>query len=77
MCDLQQRLQRTKDQVEEIQACSRSWCCPLLERREGRRDALLALEERADRLERCHAHIHSCGDKMHLDRKSTRLNSSH
>ena len=66
MCDLQQRLQRSKDQVEEIQACSRSWCCPLLERREGRRDALLALEERADRLERCHAHIHSCGDKMHF-----------
>uniref|UniRef100_A0A3P9AKI4 Dynein axonemal heavy chain 17 n=1 Tax=Esox lucius TaxID=8010 RepID=A0A3P9AKI4_ESOLU len=68
--DLERRFQRTKDHVEEIQDCMRAWATPLYDRREGKKDTLLSLEDRADRLERCYAQIRSSGDKIHFLLKS-------
>lgn len=66
MCDLEGRLQRSKDNVEEIQSILRSWSVPVFERREGRRDALLGLDDRAERLHRFYALIRSSGEKIHF-----------
>nr|XP_029540762.1 LOW QUALITY PROTEIN: dynein heavy chain 9, axonemal [Oncorhynchus nerka] len=70
VCDLEKRLQRTKDHVEEIQGCMRALASPLYDRREGKRDTLLSLDDRADRLERCYAQIRSSGEKIHFLLKS-------
>uniref|UniRef100_A0A665X2B6 Dynein, axonemal, heavy chain 9 n=1 Tax=Echeneis naucrates TaxID=173247 RepID=A0A665X2B6_ECHNA len=66
VCDLESRLQRTKDNVEEIQCCMRSWARPLFDRKEGKKDALLSLEDRADRLDRFYSLFHASGEKIHL-----------
>uniref|UniRef100_A0A4W6G4Y5 Dynein axonemal heavy chain 17 n=1 Tax=Lates calcarifer TaxID=8187 RepID=A0A4W6G4Y5_LATCA len=66
VCDLESRLQRTKDNVEEIQGCMRSWASPMFDRKEGKKDALLSLEDRAERLDRFYSLIRSSGDKIHF-----------
>ncbi|XP_034563350.1 dynein heavy chain 9, axonemal [Notolabrus celidotus] len=66
ICDLESRLQRTKDNVEEIQSCMRSWARPMFDRKEGRKDTLLCLEDRAERLERFYGLIKSSGEKIHF-----------
>uniref|UniRef100_A0A4W6G7A8 Dynein axonemal heavy chain 17 n=1 Tax=Lates calcarifer TaxID=8187 RepID=A0A4W6G7A8_LATCA len=70
VCDLESRLQRTKDNVEEIQGCMRSWASPMFDRKEGKKDALLSLEDRAERLDRFYSLIRSSGDKIHFLLKS-------
>ncbi|KAM6951484.1 dynein beta chain, ciliary-like [Aplochiton taeniatus] len=70
VCDLDSRLQRTKDNVEEIQRSMRAWACPIFDRREGKKDTLLSLEDRADRLEKFYAQIRSSGEKIHFLLKS-------
>ncbi|KAG7239799.1 hypothetical protein INR49_028387 [Caranx melampygus] len=52
VCDLDTRLQRAKDNVEEIQNCMRLWASPVFDRKEGKKDTLLSLEDRAERLDR-------------------------
>lgn len=66
VCDLENRLQRTKDNVEEIQNCMRSWACPMFDRKEGKKDTLLSLEDRAERLDRFYSLIRSSGEKIHF-----------
>ena len=66
ICDLEGRLQRTKDNVEEIQSCMRSWASPMFDRKEGKKDALLSLEDRAERLDRFYSLIRSSGEKIHF-----------
>lgn len=66
VCDLESRLQRTKDNVEEIQSCMRSWASPMFDRKEGKKDALLSLEDRAERLDRFYGLIRSSGEKLHF-----------
>lgn len=66
MCDLESRLRRTKDNVEEIQSCMKSWASPVFERREGRKDTLLSLEDRAERLDRFYGLVRSSGEKIHF-----------
>uniref|UniRef100_A0A7N8YQ50 Dynein, axonemal, heavy chain 9 n=1 Tax=Mastacembelus armatus TaxID=205130 RepID=A0A7N8YQ50_9TELE len=66
VCDLESRLQRAKDNVEEIQNCMRSWANPLFDRKEGKKDALLSLEDRAERLDRFYSLIRSSGEKIHF-----------
>ncbi|XP_044194722.1 dynein heavy chain 9, axonemal isoform X6 [Thunnus albacares] len=66
VCDLESRLQRTKDNVEEIQSCMRSWACPMFDRKEGKKDTLLSLEDQAERLDRFYSLIRSSGEKIHF-----------
>lgn len=66
VCDLESRLQRTKDNLEEIQSCMRSWTSPMFDRKDGKKDALLILEDRAERLERFYSLIRSSGEKIHF-----------
>uniref|UniRef100_A0A3Q3NPA1 Dynein heavy chain 9, axonemal-like n=1 Tax=Labrus bergylta TaxID=56723 RepID=A0A3Q3NPA1_9LABR len=70
VCDLETRLQRTKDNVEEIQSCMKSWATPMFERKEGKKDALLSLEDRTERLDRFYGLIRSSGEKIHFLLKS-------
>ncbi|XP_056325895.1 dynein heavy chain 9, axonemal [Danio aesculapii] len=64
--DLEQHLQRTKDNVEEMQSLMKSWATPLHDRKEGRKEMLLNLEERSERVERTYSHIRSSGARIHL-----------
>ena len=66
VCDLESRLQRTKDNLEEIQSCMRSWTSPMFDRKDGKKDTLLILEDRAERLERFYSLIRSSGEKIHF-----------
>lgn len=66
VCDLESRLQRAKDNVEEIQSCMRSWANPLFDRKEGKKDALLSLEDKAERLDKFYSLIRSSGEKIHF-----------
>lgn len=65
VCDLESRLQSTKDNVEEIQSCMRSWASPMFDRKDGKKEALLSLEDRAERLDRFYTLIKSSGEKIH------------
>ncbi|XP_051927996.1 dynein heavy chain 9, axonemal [Hippocampus zosterae] len=66
ICDLESRLQKAKDNVEEIQNCIKSWASPLFDRKEGKKDALLSLDDRAERLDRFYCTIRSSGDQIHF-----------
>ncbi|XP_059180294.1 dynein axonemal heavy chain 9-like [Centropristis striata] len=70
VCDLESRLQRTKDNVEQIQTCMRSWASPLFDRKEGKKDALISLEDRSERIDRFYTLIRSSGEKIHFLLKS-------
>lgn len=63
--ELESSLQRTKDNVEEIQAVMKTWVTPIFERKEGKKDSLLNLEDRTERLEKCYGHIRDSGGKIH------------
>ncbi|XP_030631579.1 dynein axonemal heavy chain 9 isoform X2 [Chanos chanos] len=62
---LEERLQRAKDNVEEIQSLMKSWASPIFERREEKKDTLLNLEDKAERLERTYTQIKASGTKIH------------
>uniref|UniRef100_A0AAR2IP24 Dynein heavy chain 9, axonemal n=1 Tax=Pygocentrus nattereri TaxID=42514 RepID=A0AAR2IP24_PYGNA len=64
--DLEKRLQRTKDNVDEIQSIMKMWANPIFERKEGKKDSLLSLEDKMERLERTYSQIHTSGSKIHL-----------
>ncbi|XP_033840356.1 dynein heavy chain 9, axonemal isoform X2 [Periophthalmus magnuspinnatus] len=70
VCDLESRLQRSKENIEEIQRITRVWATPVFERRDGRRDTLLGLEEQAERMERFYDIVCSSGVKIHFLLKS-------
>uniref|UniRef100_A0A8C5D1B4 Dynein heavy chain 9, axonemal n=1 Tax=Gadus morhua TaxID=8049 RepID=A0A8C5D1B4_GADMO len=66
VCDLESRLQRAKNNVEEVQKCTRSWASPIFGRREGKKEALISLEDRPERLEKFYGLVRSSGEKIHL-----------
>lgn len=66
VCDLEHQLQRSKDNVEEIQKILRSWVVPLYGRKENKKDSLLSLEDRTDRLNRFYSLIQTSGEKIHF-----------
>ncbi|KAK2835022.1 hypothetical protein Q5P01_015506 [Channa striata] len=70
VCDLENRLQRTKDNVEEVQSCLRSWANPIFDRKEGKKDTLLSLEDKKERLDKFYSLIQSSGEKIHFLVKS-------
>uniref|UniRef100_A0A8D2N8R8 Dynein axonemal heavy chain 17 n=1 Tax=Zonotrichia albicollis TaxID=44394 RepID=A0A8D2N8R8_ZONAL len=65
VCDLEQRVQKAKDNVEEIQSIVRSWGSPMLERRDPKREAVLSLEECQERLERRYSLVREAGHRIH------------
>ncbi|XP_077481740.1 dynein axonemal heavy chain 9 isoform X2 [Stigmatopora argus] len=66
VCDLESRLQRTKDNVEEIQNCMKSWESPLYDRKDRKKDTLLSLDDRIERRTRFYSMIRSSGEKIHF-----------
>ncbi|NWI39535.1 DYH9 protein, partial [Picathartes gymnocephalus] len=63
--DLEQRVQKAKDNVEEIQRLVHSWGSPVFQRRDSRREAVLSLEECQERLERRYSLIRDSGHRIH------------
>lgn len=44
----------------------RSWASPMFDRKDGKKDTLLSLEDRAERLDRFYNLIRSSGQKIHF-----------
>jgi dynein heavy chain len=64
--DLEQRVQSTKTNVETISQLMAQWAeSPLFERKDGKKDTLLSLEDRETRLSTRHGEIKTAGDKIH------------
>lgn len=64
--DLEKRLQRTKDNVEEMRCIMKSWTHPIFERKDGKKDVLLCLEDKQERLEKTYSQICASGTKLHF-----------
>lgn len=65
VCDLEQRVQKAKDNVEEIQSVVRSWGLPIFERRDSKRESVLSLEECQECLERRYSLVRDSGQRIH------------
>ncbi|NXH48679.1 DYH9 protein, partial [Dicaeum eximium] len=65
VCDLEQRVRKAKDNVEEIQSVVRSWGSPIFERRDSKRESVLSLEECQERLERRYSLVRESGQRIH------------
>ncbi len=66
VCDLEQRVQKAKDNVEQIQKLMAAWSkTPLFERKEGKHESLLNLEDRTERLKKRYDEIDQTGQKIH------------
>ena len=64
--DLEVRVQKAKDNVEEIQKIMTTWTKqPLFERKEDKYDTLLNLDDREDRINKRYAEVRTYGDKIH------------
>ena len=64
--DLEKRVQHTKDNVEQIQKIMNTWSkVPLFERKEGKNESLLNLDDRQDRLKKRYDEISQAGEKIH------------
>ncbi|XP_071673923.1 dynein axonemal heavy chain 9-like [Patagioenas fasciata] len=64
--DLEQRIQKAKNNVEEIQTIVGSWASPIFVRRDCKRESLLSLEDCQDRLERRYSLVREAGQRIHL-----------
>ncbi|NWV12184.1 DYH9 protein, partial [Ptilonorhynchus violaceus] len=63
--DLEQRVQKAKDNVEEIQSIVHSWGSPVFERKDSKREAVLSLEECQERLDRRCSLVRESGQRIH------------
>ncbi|XP_049715502.1 dynein axonemal heavy chain 9 isoform X3 [Elephas maximus indicus] len=63
--DLEQRIQKTKDNVEEIQSIMKTWVSPILKRKDGKKECLLSLDDQHDRMEKYYNLIKESGLKIH------------
>ncbi|CAM4557085.1 unnamed protein product [Lepidochelys kempii] len=63
--DLERRIQKAKDNVEEIQSIMRSWVSPIFERKEGKKENVLSLDDRPERLEKRYNLIKESGLRIH------------
>ncbi|NXE97433.1 DYH9 protein, partial [Menura novaehollandiae] len=64
--DLEQRVQKAKDNVEEIQSIVHSWGSPVFERKDPKRESVLSLEDCQERLERRYSLVRESGQRIHL-----------
>ncbi|KAL0281201.1 UNVERIFIED_CONTAM: hypothetical protein PYX00_002260 [Menopon gallinae] len=64
--NLEKRVQKTQDNVHAIKSIMTVWLKnPLFERKEGKRDALLGLEEKADRIQKRYSEMTAAADEIH------------
>ncbi|NXY46192.1 DYH9 protein, partial [Ceuthmochares aereus] len=63
--DLEQRVQKAKNNVEEIQTIVRSWVSPIFERKDGKKESLLNLEDCQNCLERRYSLVRESGQRIH------------
>lgn len=64
--DLEKRVQKAKDNVEQIVKIMATWSkIPLFERKEGKSEPMLNLDDRPDRLKKRYADISTNGAKVH------------
>ncbi|XP_025057963.1 dynein heavy chain 9, axonemal [Alligator sinensis] len=63
--DLERRIQKAKDNTEEIQNIMRSWVSPIFERKDGKRESLFSLDDRHESLEKRYQLIKESGFKIH------------
>ncbi|XP_064890575.1 dynein axonemal heavy chain 9 isoform X5 [Columba livia] len=70
--DLEQRIQKAKNNVEEIQTIVGSWASPIFVRRDYKTESLLSLEDCQDRLERRYSLVRESGQRIHLLVKENR-----
>ncbi|KFW62348.1 Dynein heavy chain 9, axonemal, partial [Pygoscelis adeliae] len=63
--DLEKRIQKAKNNVEEIQTTVQSWVSPIFERKDGKRESLLSLEDCQDRRERRYSLVTESGQRIH------------
>ncbi|XP_056405417.1 dynein axonemal heavy chain 9 [Hyla sarda] len=63
--DLERRVQKARDNVEEIQSIMKTWVLPIFERKDGKKDTLLNLDDRSERLEKRYNLIRESGHKIH------------
>ena len=64
--DLESRVQKAKDNVEEIKNLMSTWSkTPLFERKEEKYETVLNLDDRKERLEKRYANIKDIGNKLH------------
>ncbi|NXY74435.1 DYH9 protein, partial [Glareola pratincola] len=64
--DLEWKIQKAKNNVEEIQTITRLWAPPIFERKDCKRESLLSLEDCQDRLERRYSLVRESGQRIHL-----------
>uniref|UniRef100_A0A8C5TKR5 Dynein axonemal heavy chain 17 n=1 Tax=Malurus cyaneus samueli TaxID=2593467 RepID=A0A8C5TKR5_9PASS len=62
---LEQRVQKAKDNVEQIHSLVHSWESPVLERRDPKRESVLSLEECQECLQRRYSLVRDCGHRIH------------
>ena len=63
---LETRVQKAKDNVEQIQKIMSTWSkTPLFERKEGKSEPMLNLEDRPDRLKKRYTDVGANGEKIH------------
>uniref|UniRef100_A0A3B3RIQ7 Dynein axonemal heavy chain 17 n=1 Tax=Paramormyrops kingsleyae TaxID=1676925 RepID=A0A3B3RIQ7_9TELE len=63
--DLEKCLQKVKDNVEEIRNVMKTWVSPIFERKEGKKDTLINLDDISDRLEKRYTQFRDSGDRIH------------
>ncbi|XP_032695992.1 dynein heavy chain 9, axonemal [Lontra canadensis] len=63
--DLEQRIQKAKDNVEEIQNIMKTWVSPIFKRKDGKKECLLSMDDQHDRMEKYYHLIKESGLKIH------------
>lgn len=64
--DLEQRFQKAKNNIEEIQNIMKSWVSPVFERKDAKKESLLYLDDRHERLDKHYQLITDSGHKIHF-----------
>ncbi|XP_003791133.1 dynein heavy chain 9, axonemal [Otolemur garnettii] len=63
--DLERRIQKAKENVEEIQNIMKTWVAPIFKRKNGKKECLLSLDDQHDRMEKYYHLIKESGLKIH------------
>ncbi|CAD7689680.1 unnamed protein product [Nyctereutes procyonoides] len=63
--DLEQRIQKAKDNVEEIQNIMKTWVSPIFKRKDGKKECLLSMDDQHDQLEKYYNLIKESGLQIH------------
>ncbi|KAF0872636.1 DYH9 protein, partial [Crocuta crocuta] len=63
--DLEQRIQKAKDNVGEIRNIMKTWASPIFKRKDGKKEGLLSTDDQHDRMEKYYSLIKESGLKIH------------